>query len=81
MCIGAGLLGGFGITMLYRGLAIGRMGIVAAVTGVLAAVIPVIAGFVTQGIPPPLVVVGSCSLSWRSWSCLAWPKRAAAETG
>src|SRR6185436_14042110 len=58
VCIGAGLLGGFGITMLYRGLAIGRMGIVAPVTGVLAAVIPVIAGFVTQGIPPPLVVVG-----------------------
>src|SRR4029078_5301679 len=58
VCIGAGLLGGFGITMLYRGLAIGRMGIVAPVTGVLAAVIPVIAGFVTQVTPPPLVVVG-----------------------
>ena len=58
VCIIAGLVGGFGITMLYRGLAIGRMGIVAPVTGVLAAVIPVIAGFVTQGIPPPLVLVG-----------------------
>jgi len=58
VCIAAGLVGGLGITMLYRGLAIGRMGIVAPVTGVLAAVIPVVAGFVTQGIPPPLVVVG-----------------------
>ena len=58
VCVIAGLFGGVGITMLYRGLAIGRMGIVAPVTGVLAAVIPVVAGFVTQGIPPPPVVVG-----------------------
>ena len=58
VCIAAGLVGGFGITMLYRGLAIGRMGIVAPITGVLAAVIPVIAGFVLQGVPPPLVLLG-----------------------
>jgi drug/metabolite transporter (DMT)-like permease len=58
VCIAAGMLGAFGITMLYRGLAIGRMGIVAPVTGVLAAVIPVVAGFVTQSIPPPMVIVG-----------------------
>jgi uncharacterized membrane protein len=58
VCIAAGLVGGLGITMLYRGLAIGRMGIVAPITGVLAAVIPVTAGFVIQGVPPPLVIVG-----------------------
>ncbi len=58
VCIAAGLVGGIGITMLYRGLAIGRMGIVAPITGVLAAVIPVIAGFVIQGVPPPLVILG-----------------------
>ena len=57
-CAVAGALGAFGITMLYRGLAIGRMGIVAPVTGVLAAVIPVVAGFVTEGVPPPIVLVG-----------------------
>ena len=57
-CAVSGALGAFGITMLYRGLAIGRMGIVAPVTGVLAAVIPVVAGFVTEGIPPPLVLLG-----------------------
>jgi drug/metabolite transporter (DMT)-like permease len=34
------------------------MGIVAPVTGVLAAVIPVVAGFVTEGIPQPVVLVG-----------------------
>jgi drug/metabolite transporter (DMT)-like permease len=57
-CLVAGGLGAVGITMLYRGLAIGRMGIVAPVTGVLAAVIPVIAGFATEGVPGPVVVTG-----------------------
>jgi drug/metabolite transporter (DMT)-like permease len=57
-CFVAGALGAIGITMLYRGLAIGRMGIVAPVTGVLAAVIPVIAGFATEGLPGPVVVTG-----------------------
>jgi drug/metabolite transporter (DMT)-like permease len=54
----AGLLGGVGITALYRALAIGRMGVVAPVTGVLAAVIPVSAGIVLEGWPAPLVLVG-----------------------
>jgi drug/metabolite transporter (DMT)-like permease len=54
----AGLLGGIGITALYRGLAVGRMGIVAPVTGVLAAVIPVAAGFALEGLPDILVQVG-----------------------
>jgi drug/metabolite transporter (DMT)-like permease len=57
-CLIAGALGAIGITMLYRGLAIGRMGIVAPVTGVLAAVIPVVAGFATEGVPGPIVVAG-----------------------
>jgi len=58
ICFVAGVLGAVGITMLYRGLAIGRMGIVAPVTGVLAAVIPVVAGFATEGVPGPIVVTG-----------------------
>jgi drug/metabolite transporter (DMT)-like permease len=58
VCVVAGILGVTGITMLYRGLAVGRMGIVAPVTGVLAAVIPVLAGFVTEGVPQPMVIAG-----------------------
>ena len=34
------------------------MGIVAPVTGVIAALIPVAAGIVLEGVPPPLVLVG-----------------------
>lgn len=54
----AGLLGGTGITALYRGLSVGRMGIVAPVTGILAAVIPVSAGILLQGLPPDIVLGG-----------------------
>jgi drug/metabolite transporter (DMT)-like permease len=58
LCIVAGVLGGVGITALYRGLAIGRMGIVAPVTGVLAAVIPVVAGIILEGLPAITVLAG-----------------------
>ena len=58
LCFVAGILGGAGITALYRALAIGRMGIVAPVTGVLAAIIPVIGGIVLEGIPPVMVLAG-----------------------
>jgi hypothetical protein len=54
----AGIAGGIGITALYRGLAVGRMGVVAPVTGVVAALIPVTAGIILEGLPPPLVLVG-----------------------
>jgi drug/metabolite transporter (DMT)-like permease len=53
-----GISGGIGITALYHGLAVGRMGIVAPVTGVIAALLPVAAGIVLQGVPPPLVLLG-----------------------
>lgn len=58
LCVVAGVLGGIGITALYRGLAIGRMGIVAPVTGVLAAVIPVVGGIILEGLPAAIVLLG-----------------------
>lgn len=54
----AGLVGAVGISALYRGLAIGRMGVVAPVTGVIAALIPVGAGILLEGVPPSIVLVG-----------------------
>jgi len=54
----AGMAGAIGITALYKGLAVGRMGIVAPVTGVIAALIPVTAGILLEGVPQPLVLVG-----------------------
>ncbi len=54
----AGACGAIGLAALYRGLAGGRMGVVAPVTGVLAAAIPVAVGIALAGIPGPLRVVG-----------------------
>ncbi len=53
-----GVAGVIGMTSLYRGLAVGRMGVVAPTTGVLAAVIPVTVGFATEGVPPTPVLIG-----------------------
>lgn len=54
----AGACGAIGLAALYRGLADGRMGIVAPVTGVLAAAIPVAVGIALAGLPGPLRIVG-----------------------
>jgi len=54
----AGLSGTIGLAALYRGLAIGRMALVAPVSAVLAAAIPVVFGALTEGPPPALKVAG-----------------------
>lgn len=54
----AGLAGVVGILALYTGLARGRMGVVAPMTAVFSASIPVGVGIVTEGFPPVLVLVG-----------------------
>jgi uncharacterized membrane protein len=56
--IAGGIAGGIGITSLYRALSIGRMAVVAPVTAVLAAMIPVAVGFVTEGLPNQVVLAG-----------------------
>ncbi|HEY0443964.1 MAG TPA: hypothetical protein VGC90_07075, partial [Candidatus Limnocylindrales bacterium] len=53
-----GVLGALGITALYAGLAVGRMGVVAPVTGVLAALVPVSVGIALEGQPSGIVVIG-----------------------
>lgn len=56
--VGAGIGGMIGITCLYRGLAVGRMGVVAPTAGVLGATIPVVFGFVVEGVPTPMTIAG-----------------------
>jgi drug/metabolite transporter (DMT)-like permease len=53
-----GLLAAVGIIGLYGALAVGRMSVVAPVTAVLAALVPVSFGIVTQGLPVASVVIG-----------------------
>ena len=54
----AGIAGVIGLLGLYAGLARGRMGVVAPVTAVLAAIFPVMVAIFTEGVPPILVLVG-----------------------
>lgn len=54
----AGGLAAIGVGSLYRGLAVGRMGVVAPVTAVLTATTPAIIGIAWQGFPGPIVFVG-----------------------
>jgi drug/metabolite transporter (DMT)-like permease len=54
----AGLLGLVGLGFLLRGFATGRMGIVAPVSAVLAAAIPIIFAAFTEGLPSQLQLLG-----------------------
>jgi len=54
----AALFGAFGLAGLYRALADGRMGIVAPITGILTATIPIAVGIATAGLPGPVRLAG-----------------------
>ncbi|HET7181204.1 MAG TPA: DMT family transporter [Candidatus Limnocylindrales bacterium] len=58
VAIGGGILGAVGLSLLYRGLSIGRMGVVAPVAAVLTAALPVIYGFIKDGIPSGFALAG-----------------------
>jgi len=54
----AGLAGGVGLLFLYKGLSLGSMGLVAALSGVLTAVVPVVASLFSYGHPTALQSMG-----------------------
>jgi len=54
----AGLAGGIGVGLLYRGLAVGVMSVVAPVTAVCAVIIPLVVGVALGERPSSLAVVG-----------------------
>jgi drug/metabolite transporter (DMT)-like permease len=56
--VASGLAGGIGVALLYRGLAIGVMSVVAPVTAVCAVIIPLVAGLVLGERPTALALVG-----------------------
>lgn len=53
-----GLLGATGLGLLYRGLSVGRMGVVAPIAAVLTATLPVGFGFITESVPSIPAIVG-----------------------
>jgi len=68
----AGITGAFGIAALYKGLAIGRMGVVAPVASVITAILPVLFGFRTEGLPDRLQLAGFALALVSIWF-VAWP--------
>jgi drug/metabolite transporter (DMT)-like permease len=56
--IAGGVLGASGLALLYRGLSVGRMGVVAPLAAVLTATLPVGFGFLTEGIPSFVAIIG-----------------------
>jgi drug/metabolite transporter (DMT)-like permease len=56
--VAAGATGAVGLGALYRGLAVGRMAVVAPISAVLSAAIPVAWGALSEGLPPPLRLAG-----------------------
>ena len=54
----AGLIGVVGFTAFYSALAVGLMGVIAPVSGILAVVFPVLFSTLTEGLPSPLKISG-----------------------
>ncbi len=54
----AGVFGAIGLSLLYQGLAIGRAGVVAPVTSIIATAIPVVVGILWAGWPGQLTMIG-----------------------
>jgi drug/metabolite transporter (DMT)-like permease len=54
----AGLLGAVGLVSFYQALAVGRMGIVAPVTAMLSAAVPVLFSVFFEGLPSPIQLTG-----------------------
>ncbi|HKV58066.1 MAG TPA: DMT family transporter [Ktedonobacteraceae bacterium] len=71
----AGLAGTVGLTAFYRSLAIGRMGINAPITSVLAAALPVIFSAFSEGLPRPLQMAGF-ALALLAVALVSRPQRA-----
>jgi drug/metabolite transporter (DMT)-like permease len=59
---GAGLLGGAGVALFYRGLAVGTMSVVAPVAALLSAAVPVVAGL-GSGERPSAAALGGIALA------------------
>ena len=54
----AGVIGEFGLILLYQGLASGRMSIVAPLSALISALQPAVFGWFTQGVPLPVQAAG-----------------------
>jgi drug/metabolite transporter (DMT)-like permease len=79
---GAGVAGLVGLVLLYRGLSTGAMAIVAPVTAVTGALVPMAIGLVTERVPPPIPLAGAaCAIVAIALVSVAPSDRAASGSG
>lgn len=76
-----GLACGTGVIVLYKALALGGMGLTAAVSGVIAAVLPVLWGFATEGLPTGIQVAGIGLAAASIWMIARSPGAASSRQG
>jgi drug/metabolite transporter (DMT)-like permease len=62
-----GAAGGLGLVLFYHALSMGPMGLTSAVTGLVTACIPIIFGFVTEGLPKPIQLAGFAVAALALW--------------
>lgn len=62
-----GCAGSIGLIALYQGLAVGRMGIVAPLTALLSAILPVIVGMILEGLPTFQQLIGFAIALFAVW--------------
>jgi drug/metabolite transporter (DMT)-like permease len=58
IALGGGIFAALGLALLYRGLSVGRMGVVAPIAAVITAGLPVLFGFATEGVPSVFALIG-----------------------
>lgn len=65
------LIGGFegslALALFYRALAMGAMGLTAALTGLLTALVPVVFSFLVDGLPSRMTALGLAAGLWAIW--------------
>lgn len=76
---GAGLAGAAGLLALYTGLAGGHMGIVAPISAVVAAIVPIAVGALLEGLPSPTQMAGFALALGAVWLLSASGERSATK--
>ncbi len=71
----AGLFGGGGLVLFYEALALGSMGLTAALAGVLTATVPVLYGLSTEGLPTTRQLLGFAVAIAAIWLIAAAPRQ------
>jgi len=77
----AGLVGGIGLAALYKALAIGKMGVNAPLSAVIAALLPLLFSFSREGLPRPLQLVGFVLALISIWLIAAQPGASGGREG